>query len=205
MSQLQLDIAFYLMLSCTALTAVMLLNKAGRLLAKVNQVAFRNSRKMAHEVKKTRSELAISEPPTTAVPVIHQEEPSVFNDDELDIAGQYPDLDNQLVDALKTEMMKAPDFTETSISEIKPDQRLLPGLAKSIPTVFNNNKPMASLKLVSTRIINAPATLTDEAIHLLESPAHERYPVKRFPHRQKSKRREAMKAFVENLPRTAAM
>lgn len=203
MSELQLDIAFYVMLTLAFLYVLMLINKAVRYIVKANHAIFSNTERTAQEVKRIRNKSVISKPSNMAVPVVYQEEPSVFND-ELDMADQFSDLDLQVIDALKTGI-ELPAFTEVPISEIKPDTRLRE-LAFSKPTVFNKaKKPMATLKLVTTRVVTVPDNLTDEAIHLLEKPAYERYPSKRLPFKHKSKRRDAINAFVDNLPRTAAM
>lgn len=206
MTELQLDIVFYVTLTFAFLYVLQLLNRVVRFINKANRKVFAQAEDLSKEVKKHQKKSEPSNTSDKALPVVF-DDASVHPDDQLDIAGQLSELDLQVVEALKAEnKVEARAEPAPVTSHLRIQDLARPNNVVSI----KRKKPMA-VRTGKTRIVNVPDILTDEAIQMLETPAQDRYPAARFasartkPEKQRAKRREAIHAFVEDLPRKSVM
>lgn len=216
MTQTQLDILFYIILALALLKSIDILNKVARYLSKGNKKIYSHAERISNEAiekKKSQKTLAKStsqdkvEPKITQVALVQPE-------DVLDFDGQpwddFNDIDHDLVETLQ-QQWKSSALVEDAPLPVQPDLRIR-DLAKPDNKVFNKRKKPMAVRIDSTRIVNIPDLLTDEAIRMLDKPAFERYPQARFASskrtsniKQRTNRREAITAFLDILPRAAAM
>ena len=212
MTETQLDVLFYIVLSLAFLKLLDILNKAVRYFGKGARRTFSNSERVSDEnecqknLTKSCSQNKVA--PYVSTDVTEHPGDSMFPAGNK-LLDEYDELDHQFFAAVKKMNESAP--AETSHVTVKPDLRIRDLAKPDKPVSAKRKKPMA-VRVDRTRIVNVPDLLTEEAIRLIEKPAFERYPLLRFspsprtsPQKQRNNRREAIKAFLDDLPRTAAI
>lgn len=205
------DVIYYILLTFAGLYCLHLLNGAMRVLGlmfqgmiehiqicKLNQEKAEKERQKRLQALKQSKEKVIN---------------PIVNDagSDLIIAGQD---EIHAVSTGTSQVKTESDFSGLVLPKPDPDLRII-DLANN---GHKTHKPMATYqaktadKSHTTRVLNVPDQLTDEAISMLESPAVLRYPKERYKAssrtsytKQKKERRKDIQSVVDLLPRAAVM